>query len=45
MISQVASWRTGPGLECCETIAQLAQQVVQEFCRQMGPDYARPARH
>lgn len=44
MISQVASWRTGPGLECCGEIAQLAHQVVQEFCRKMGPDYARPAR-
>lgn len=44
MLSQVASWRTGPGLEFCEQIVQQAHQVVQAFCQRIGPDHARPAR-
>ncbi len=44
MLSQVVSWRTGPGLEFCEAIVQQARQLVQEFCERAGPDYARPAR-
>lgn len=38
MLTQVASWRTGPGLEHCEAIVRQAQQIVQRFCRIIGPE-------
>lgn len=38
MLSQVASWRTGSGLEHCEAIVRQAQNIVQRFCKIIGPE-------
>lgn len=39
-LSLVASWRLGSGLEICEQIVELARDIVQDFCREVGDDYA-----
>jgi DNA-binding transcriptional LysR family regulator len=38
MLSQVASWRTGPGLDHCEAIVRQAHSIVQRFCNTIGPE-------
>lgn len=38
MLTQAASWRTGPGLDHCEAIVRQAQRIVQRFCKIIGPE-------
>ncbi len=38
MLTQAASWRTGPGLDHCEAIVWQAKQIVQRFCKIIGPE-------
>lgn len=45
MLSQVASWRTGSGLEHCEEIVRQAQRIVHRFCNIVGPDRGIAATH
>jgi len=38
MLTQVASWRTGSGLEHCEQIVRQTQRITQRFCNIIGPE-------
>lgn len=38
MLSQVASWRTGSGLEHCEAIVRETQHITTRFCHIIGPE-------